>query len=97
MNLAQNSKKFLTNLRTISFSRKALFNGITKDGASRPLVKTRFRILYCGTKIAMLRQPIFYSDVTTSINNMRLTPWLLRIWAAGSSESGVQLYTNVRP
>jgi hypothetical protein len=77
MNLKQNSRKFLANLRTISFSRKALFNGIAKDVASRLLVKTRFRILYCGTKIATLRLPIFYSDLTTSTNNMRLTPWLL--------------------
>jgi len=48
MNLAQNSRKFLTNLRTISFSTKALFNGIAKDGASRLLVKICFRIFYCG-------------------------------------------------
>lgn len=97
MNLAQNSRKILTNLRTISFSRKALFNGITKDSASRLLVKIRFRILYCGTKIATLRLPIFYSDVPTCTNNMRLTPWLLKIWAAGSSETSVQLSTTVRP
>ena len=69
MNLAQNSRKFLTALRTTSFSSKVLFNGITKDGVSRLLVKTRFRILYCGTNIATLRLPSFYSDATTFTNN----------------------------
>jgi hypothetical protein len=28
---------------------------------------------------------------------MRLTPRLLKLWAAGSSETSVQLYTTVRP
>jgi hypothetical protein len=88
MNLTQNSRRFLTNLRTISFSRKALFTGITKDGASRLLVKIRFRILYCGTKIATLRLPIFYSDVPTS-TNMRLTPWLLK-----TSESSLNAHLS---
>jgi hypothetical protein len=97
INLAQNSRKFMTNLRTISFSRKALFNGITRDGASILLVKIWFRILYCVTKIATLRQPIFYSDVTISTNNMRLTTRLPKTWAAGSSETSVQLYRILRP
>lgn len=78
MNLAQNSRKFLINLQIVSFSRKALFNGITTNGASRLLVKICFLILYCGTKTATLRLSIFYSDVAIFTNNMRLTPWLLK-------------------
>jgi hypothetical protein len=85
MNLVQNSRKFITNLRNLSFSRKDLFKGITKEGASRFMVKIPFRIIYCVKKIVTLRLPIFYSDVPTSTNNMRPTPWLLKILAAGLS------------